>query len=84
MQRHVALDDDLAVYGAGQTCCVALVGVDVHGGGVLVAYTDNDITEHDRSAGAGADLDRNDLLVLKAVFLGGLGVKVDVTLCACP
>ena len=53
----------------------------MHGGGVLVAYADNDITEYDLSAGAGADLDRNDLLVLKAVFLGGLGVKVDVTLC---
>ena len=71
---------DLSVNGAGKTCGVALVGVDVHCGSVFGADAADHVAEGELSAGAHADLNGNDLLVNDAVFLGGLGVKVQVTL----
>ena len=52
----------------------------MHRGSVLGADADDDVAEDGLSAGSRADLDGDDVLVLEAVFLSGLGVEVDVSL----
>ena len=55
-----------AVDGAGS---VALIGVDVHRQGELLAYADHDITE-DQGTAVGIHLHGNNILVLHAEFSG--------------
>ena len=52
----------------------------MHCGCEFVAYTDNDIAEHGLSSLA-VDLNADNLLILNAVFRGGLGGQVDMSLC---
>lgn len=52
----------------------------MHSGSVFGAYANNNVAENCLSACAFANLNGNDLLVLKAVLLGSLGVKVDMSL----
>ena len=58
---------------------VGFVGVDVHCEREFGADSDDDVVKDELSA-VGVDLDGDDLLILKAVFLGVLGGGVDVPL----
>ena len=73
------LQNDLAVYGAHQTCRVRFIGIEMNSGSVLRRYTDDHVVKDDLSAVV-ADSDLDDLLVLYAVLDSGLGSEMDVTL----
>ena len=60
-------------------CCVGFVGVNVHGGRVAGADSDDNVAEGGGSVG-GLDLDGDNLAVLYAEFLSVFGGEVDVSL----
>ena len=71
---------DLTKYLASASCCVGLVGIDVHSQSVLRAYTNNYIAEYQTSA-LGINLYGYNILILYAELFSIFRSCMDMTLC---
>ena len=73
------LFDYFAVYFSGGASCIRFIGIDMHSGAEVFAYSDNNVAENKRTRCI--ELNADNLLVRNAEFFGILRGKVDMSFC---